>query len=101
MISAIEKEAQAALQTSAAHNSKTTRDCDHVEVTHTSSDEDPQTIDPNTKLSLQAQELHYTDAEAKQVRRKIDLIVLPLLCGCYFFSVSRGSEYFSKQMILG
>lgn len=30
----------------------------------------------------------YTDAEAKHVKKKLDLILLPLLCGCYIMSVS-------------
>jgi hypothetical protein len=30
----------------------------------------------------------YTDAEARLVKKKLDLILLPLLCGCYIMSVS-------------
>ena len=30
----------------------------------------------------------YTDKENKAVKRKIDFILLPMLCACYFFSVS-------------
>ena len=70
-------------------DSKTLADCDHVEASDSSPCEESQNIDVNTKLSLQAEDLQYTDEEAKQVKRKIDLIVLPLLCGCYIFSVSR------------
>lgn len=32
-------------------------------------------------------EILYTEEEAARVKRKIDFIILPLLCGCYIFSV--------------
>lgn len=61
---------------------KTPVDGDHVETGVSSY------VDKNTKMSVQTEELEYTDQEARRVKRKIDLIVLPLLCGCYIFSVS-------------
>jgi ACS family allantoate permease-like MFS transporter len=36
-------------------------------------------------------EILFTEEEAARVKRKIDFIILPLLCGCYIFSV--GSNY--------
>lgn len=57
-------------------------------------------IDKNTKMSVQTEELQYTDQEAKQVKRKIDLIVLPLLCGCYIFSVSLPTEVIYKTSMI-
>lgn len=57
-------------------------------------------IDKNTKMSVQTEELQYTDQEAKRVKRKIDLIVLPLLCGCYIFSVSLPIEAIYKISII-
>lgn len=33
--------------------------------------------------------LSYTPEEERRVLRKIDVILLPLLCGCYIFSVSQ------------
>lgn len=99
MTSTVEMKALSSLPTSATYDRKTRHDCDHVEVTHTPSSEDPQIANPNIKLSLQAQELHYTKDEAKKVKRKTDLIVLPLLCGCYFFSVSCHIDPFLKEMM--
>jgi hypothetical protein len=32
-------------------------------------------------------EILFTEQEAARVKRKIDFIILPLLCGCYIFSV--------------
>lgn len=72
---------------------KALADCDHVEGGDVSACDSARTTDANTKLSLQAEDLHYTDEEAKQVKRKIDLIVLPLLCGCYIFSVSQQQKF--------
>ncbi len=39
------------------------------------------------KLASESEEVLFTDEEAARVKRKIDFIILPLLCGCYIFSV--------------
>lgn len=40
------------------------------------------------KVYGDAERITYTEEENKRVVRKIDLILLPMLCGCYMFSVS-------------
>lgn len=40
------------------------------------------------KVYGDAEHISYTEEENKRVVRKIDLILLPMLCGCYMFSVS-------------
>ncbi|RFU75810.1 mfs transporter [Trichoderma arundinaceum] len=38
------------------------------------------------KLTGESEEVSFTNEEAARVKRKIDFIILPLLCGCYIFS---------------
>lgn len=40
------------------------------------------------KLTNESGQVFFTEEEAARVKRKIDFIILPLLCGCYIFSVS-------------
>lgn len=47
--------------------------------------------DGNMKLPSLSEQIVYTDKEAKQVKRKLDFVLLPLLFGCYVISVSRTS----------
>lgn len=42
----------------------------------------------DVKLAREAEEVFFTEEEGARVKRKIDFIILPLLCGCYIFSVS-------------
>ena len=72
--------------------------CDHIETGVSSPCSELEHVDDNTKMSVQAEELQYTDHEAKGVKRKIDLVVLPLLCGCYIFSVSLRNERSIQRM---
>lgn len=58
----------------------------HVENVATDQDLDKNHISEST-------EILYTEEEAVRVKRKIDFIILPLLCGCYIFSV----RYFCIQ----
>lgn len=46
--------------------------------------------DEDMKVYGHAERLTYTEEEHKQVLRKIDWILLPLLAACYMFSVSTG-----------
>ena len=39
-------------------------------------------------VEVRTEQIIYTDAEARLVKKKLDLILLPLLCGCYIMSVS-------------
>ncbi len=41
----------------------------------------------DVKVAGESAEILFTDEEARRVKRKIDYIILPLLCGCYIFSV--------------
>lgn len=43
--------------------------------------------DLDKKHTSESTEILYTEEEAARVKRKIDFIILPLLCGCYIFSV--------------
>lgn len=43
--------------------------------------------DMDMKPTSESTEIFFTDEEAARVKRKIDFIILPLLCGCYIFSV--------------
>lgn len=43
--------------------------------------------DMDIKFTSESEEIFFTDEEAARVKRKIDFIILPLLCGCYIFSV--------------
>lgn len=47
--------------------------------------------DPEAAQDVQVEEsqelLEYTEEEIQRVKRKIDFILLPLLCLCYVFSV--------------
>lgn len=43
--------------------------------------------DVDIKLASESEEIFFTKEEAARVKRKIDFIILPLLCGCYIFSV--------------
>ncbi|GFP60272.1 uncharacterized transporter C460.05 [Trichoderma asperellum] len=40
----------------------------------------------DVKLAREAGEVFFTEEEGARVKRKIDFIILPLLCGCYIFS---------------
>ncbi|KAL7949251.1 major facilitator superfamily domain-containing protein [Trichoderma barbatum] len=51
----------------------------HVEKVTTNQETD-------TKLTSESEEIFFTEEEAARVKRKIDFIILPLLCGCYIFS---------------
>ncbi|KAK4067269.1 uncharacterized protein Triagg1_7712 [Trichoderma aggressivum f. europaeum] len=42
--------------------------------------------DVDIKLASESEEIFFTEEEAARVKRKIDFIILPLLCGCYIFS---------------
>lgn len=53
---------------------------DHVEKVASDQDVD-------IKLASESEEIFFTEEEAARVKRKIDFIILPLLCGCYIFSV--------------
>ena len=39
-------------------------------------------------VEVRSEQIIYTDKEAMRVKKKLDLILLPLLCGCYIMSVS-------------
>jgi hypothetical protein len=71
--------------------SKLDVDCNQVETSTITAtgDMDGSQSDDNNKLSAESEEVDYSEEEEKQVRRKIDFIILPLLCGCYIFSVRR------------
>lgn len=45
---------------------------------------------PQSKMNIYGQVDHiaYSAEEEQAVKRKIDRILLPLMCGCYIFSVS-------------
>lgn len=46
----------------------------------------------------EAGRVSYTEEEGRKTKRKIDLCLLPLLCGCYMFSVrSLNMSYYEPQ----
>jgi hypothetical protein len=45
--------------------------------------------DVDIKLTSESEEIFFTEEEAARVKRKIDFVILPLLCGCYIFSVGQ------------
>ncbi|KAL7933065.1 hypothetical protein V8C35DRAFT_59379 [Trichoderma chlorosporum] len=51
----------------------------HVETVNTDQDMD-------AKINSKPEEIFFTEEEAARVKRKIDFIILPLLCSCYIFS---------------
>lgn len=57
----------------------------HVPTDHVEDVTPGETLD--IKLAREPGEAFFTDEEAACVKRKIDFIILPLLCGCYIFSV--------------
>ncbi|KAK4066869.1 hypothetical protein Trihar35433_7296 [Trichoderma harzianum] len=57
---------------------------DHVPPNHIEKVTSGQDVD--IKLASESEEIFFTKEEAARVKRKIDFIILPLLCGCYIFS---------------
>lgn len=53
---------------------------DHIEKVATVQDID-------IKFASESKDIFFTEEEATHVKRKIDFFILPLLCGCYIFSV--------------
>ncbi len=54
-------------------------------VSHLESDAE---VNDGSKLPDEHEPVECTEEELKRVRRKTDFILLPLMFGCYFFSVS-------------
>ena len=53
--------------------------------------------DVGMKVYGDAEHCEFTERENKQVLRKIDFILLPLLCACYMFSVRGRCKYSYKK----
>lgn len=53
---------------------------DHVEI-------GTGTVHPVMKVYGDSEQIEYTAEENKRVKRKIDFVLLPLMCTCYIFSV--------------
>lgn len=45
------------------------------------------TVHSVMKVYGDSERIEYTDEENRRVKRKIDFILLPLMCTCYIFSV--------------
>ncbi len=97
MPSAIEMQNQHPATTKTENDNKRLADCDHVENGVTSPCSKPDYVDDNTRMSMQAEELQYTDQEDREGKRKIDFTVLLLLCGCHVFSLSLRNENFHAK----
>jgi hypothetical protein len=54
----------------------------------TSQVEDAKPVGEAMKVYGEAGHVTYTPEEGQKVKRKIDFILLPMLCGCYILSVS-------------
>lgn len=44
--------------------------------------------------------ISYSEKESTRVKRKIDFILLPLMCGCYIFSVCVSSISFQGHLLI-